>query len=179
VDGTTAEFRVPAGTLAAKPCLRGADSVVWACGYDVPLTGAPKGQDLHPQFLPPAQGTVSERLLAPRRRARREHHMRVYLPPGYAEQPTRRYPVIYMHDGANLFFPHEAFAGQTWQVQQTMDLLIGTGLVPPAIVVAHGGTIAVQSALGAGTCFTIRLPATPAPTPGPEPPVPAEAISVR
>ncbi len=37
----------------------------------------------------------------------------------------------------------------------------GTGLGLPVvrqIVLAHGGTIAVTSAIGAGTCFTIRLP---------------------
>ncbi|MEO6486852.1 MAG: alpha/beta hydrolase-fold protein, partial [Thermoanaerobaculia bacterium] len=27
----------------------------------------------------------------------------VYLPPGYDERPDRRYPVLYMHDGQNLF----------------------------------------------------------------------------
>ena len=34
--------------------------------------------------------------------------IRVYFPPGYDENTLKRYPVIYMHDGNNLFFPEEA-----------------------------------------------------------------------
>ncbi len=29
----------------------------------------------------------------------------VYLPPGYDDDRHRRYPVLYMHDGQNLFDP--------------------------------------------------------------------------
>jgi predicted alpha/beta superfamily hydrolase len=43
----------------------------------------------------------------------------VYLPPSY-ESSTRRYPVIYMHDGQNLFDPKTSFAG-AWEVDDTLD----------------------------------------------------------
>ena len=45
----------------------------------------------------------------------------VYLPPSY-HQTTRRYPVIYMHDGQNLFDHATSFAGE-WGVDETMEAL--------------------------------------------------------
>jgi len=56
----------------------------------------------------------------------------VYLPPTYRQQPERRYPVLYMHDGQNLFDEHQSFAGE-WEVDETMERLGGEGL--EAIVV--------------------------------------------
>ncbi len=62
----------------------------------------------------------------------------VYLPPSY-DQSARRYPVIYMQDGQNLFDSATSYGGVAWQVDQTMALLAGEGI--EAIVVAphHGG----------------------------------------
>jgi predicted alpha/beta superfamily hydrolase len=44
----------------------------------------------------------------------------VYLPPSYATSPERRYPVIYMQDGQNLFDVATSFAGE-WEVDQTLE----------------------------------------------------------
>jgi predicted alpha/beta superfamily hydrolase len=49
----------------------------------------------------------------------------VYLPPSYATS-DRRYPVIYMHDGQNLFDHSLSYAGE-WQVDETLELLAGEG----------------------------------------------------
>ena len=43
----------------------------------------------------------------------------VYLPPTY-DAGDRRYPVMYMHDGQNLFDPRTSFAGE-WHVDGTLD----------------------------------------------------------
>ncbi len=51
----------------------------------------------------------------------------VYLPPSYGES-ERRYPVVYMHDGQNLFDGSTSFAGNDWHVGQTMDMLAGEGI---------------------------------------------------
>lgn len=56
----------------------------------------------------------------------------VYLPPSYDAEPARRYPVIYMHDGQNLFDQATSFAGE-WQVDETMQALSWEGI--EAIVV--------------------------------------------
>jgi len=60
----------------------------------------------------------------------------VYLPPRYAAEPARRYPVLYLHDGQNLFDGATSFIrGQDWRVGQTADALIGAGAVEPLIIV--------------------------------------------
>jgi pimeloyl-ACP methyl ester carboxylesterase len=43
----------------------------------------------------------------------------IWLPPGY-DQSTRRYPVIYMHDGQNLFDPATSYGGKTWGVAEAL-----------------------------------------------------------
>lgn len=69
-----------------------------------------------------------------------EHHhfdtsIIVYLPPGYDENPLRRYPVCYVHDGQNLFKSETAFMGQTWGLHETMGHLVRDGLMEPIIAV--------------------------------------------
>lgn len=56
----------------------------------------------------------------------------VYLPPGHASD-ERRFPVLYMHDGQNLFDSGTAFGGNEWQVDETLQALAAKGL--PAIAV--------------------------------------------
>ncbi len=63
----------------------------------------------------------------------------VYLPPKY-EDSNRSYPVIYMHDGQNLFDPTRAFLGQTWKAQSTLNYLIENNFIEPVIVVAIDNT---------------------------------------
>jgi predicted alpha/beta superfamily hydrolase len=62
-----------------------------------------------------------------------ERGLLVYLPPSYHDRPERRYPVIYMHDGQNLFDPATSFAGE-WAVDQTLEAASEDGV--EAIVVA-------------------------------------------
>jgi predicted alpha/beta superfamily hydrolase len=52
--------------------------------------------------------------------------MLVYLPPSYATT-EQRYPVIYMHDGQNLFDAGTSFAGD-WAVDQTLEAASEQGL---------------------------------------------------
>jgi predicted alpha/beta superfamily hydrolase len=60
----------------------------------------------------------------------------VYVPPGYFEHPTRHYPVLYLHDGQNLFDPETSFIkGRTWQVRESADEAILAGRVEPLIIV--------------------------------------------
>lgn len=46
-----------------------------------------------------------------------------WLPPGYDEQPDERYPVLYLHDGHNLFLRSRTFEGSSWQVGRAMTTL--------------------------------------------------------
>ena len=69
----------------------------------------------------------------------------VYLPPGYDLDVYRRFPVLYMHDGNNLFFSELAFGGMPWKVDATLDRLIALGLVQPMIVVGIHNTMGRNS----------------------------------
>tara|TARA_R110000868_G_scaffold117600_12_gene312400 strand:- start:20554 stop:21348 length:795 start_codon:yes stop_codon:yes gene_type:complete len=63
----------------------------------------------------------------------------VYLPDGH-EKNKVALPVIYMHDGQNLFDPTRAYMGQTWEVEKTLNRLIANKVIPPVIVVAIDNT---------------------------------------
>ncbi len=60
--------------------------------------------------------------------------LQVWLPPGYENEPTRRYPVLYLHDGQNVF--DAAAAGAEWSVDETAQRLVVSGQIQPLIIVA-------------------------------------------
>lgn len=60
----------------------------------------------------------------------------VYLPPGYWRFSSRRYPVLYLHDGQNVFDAATSFAGVEWRVDETAQGLIDRKLIEPLIIVA-------------------------------------------
>ena len=58
----------------------------------------------------------------------------VFLPAG-SREGNRRYPVLYVHDGQNLFDPATGFAGQEWRLDEVAGELIAAGKLPPLIIV--------------------------------------------
>lgn len=58
----------------------------------------------------------------------------VWLPPGYKSETTKRYPVLYMHDGLSVF--------ANWRFDETALALISNQQIEPLIIVcvANGGT---------------------------------------
>ena len=46
----------------------------------------------------------------------------IYLPPSYKQTKNKNYPVLYMHDGQNLFNEQTAFSGE-WGVDECLDSL--------------------------------------------------------
>ncbi|MFN8061696.1 MAG: alpha/beta hydrolase-fold protein [Vicinamibacterales bacterium] len=63
----------------------------------------------------------------------------VYLPPGYGEDARRRFPVLYLHDGQNVFDGATSYVpGEEWGVDETAERLIGLGRIEPLIIVAVG-----------------------------------------
>ena len=63
--------------------------------------------------------------------------LRVWLPPGYhdAANAERRYPVLYMFDGQNLFTTCASGPDDTWKIDTTLTQLIAQHAVEPIIVV--------------------------------------------
>jgi predicted alpha/beta superfamily hydrolase len=118
-DKTTYEYLLqsPAGPVQFKPLL---DDTTWAHGDNYTIQ---PGQtvDIYPHFMA-TKGTVKQ-LFASFQSTIVNYNqiVWVYLPPSYDENTLARYPVLYMHDGQNLFDPARAFGGNEWQVDETLD----------------------------------------------------------
>ncbi|BFM10080.1 hypothetical protein R50072_02330 [Simiduia litorea] len=68
----------------------------------------------------------------------RDRQLRIYLPPDY-EHSTQRYPVVYMHDGQNLFDTASAYAGE-WGIDESLNSLALThGLNLIVVGIDNGG----------------------------------------
>lgn len=59
----------------------------------------------------------------------------LYLPPSYHENPLKRYPVLYMHDGQNLFESATSAFGTEWQVDENINAAVAAGRMDEVIVV--------------------------------------------
>jgi enterochelin esterase-like enzyme len=58
----------------------------------------------------------------------------IWLPPGY-DSAARRYPVVYMHDGQNLFDPAKSAFNKVWAADKAMLAAMAGGKVAPHIIV--------------------------------------------
>lgn len=90
--------------------------------------------------LPAAAASLQSRLRKHEQFASRltdeKHDFIVYVPPTYDAEPDRRYPVLFMQDGQNLFDPETSFIqGNYWRMGETADDLILTGQIEPLIIV--------------------------------------------
>jgi len=61
-------------------------------------------------------------------------NIRVYLPRGYAEHTSKKYPVVYMHDGQNVFYPGGSFG--TWDADRIASHETAMGRMRESIIVA-------------------------------------------
>lgn len=64
----------------------------------------------------------------------------VWSPPDYQQDKRQHYPVIYMHDGQNLFDPEKSYTHVTWGVAEAISKLSAWGFIRPAIVVGIDNT---------------------------------------
>ena len=119
-----------------KPVLRRADGVHWSCGENhLALADGPGRLDVYPFFFQD-HTCLSEPPFRLASRARgREHTLRVFCPPGYHENLLESLPVVYMHDGQNLFAAGEGAAGPRWRIEETVGALDAMNLARRALVV--------------------------------------------
>ncbi|PTX15224.1 enterochelin esterase-like enzyme [Pontibacter mucosus] len=64
----------------------------------------------------------------------------VWLPPNYEQDKKKHYPVLYLHDGQNLFDPNTSSFGVDWRVDETADSLIRNKTIEPIIIVGINNT---------------------------------------
>jgi predicted alpha/beta superfamily hydrolase len=135
IDGDTATFELAATAHfhALKPVLVDGAKVHWAKGPNVVVSQYEPLRELLPFFFADERGRISD--------VERVSHdgttlaFRIYYPAGYDENRLRSFPVLYMQDGNNLFFPEEAFSGNEWRVDETMDRLDQMSAIRKTVVV--------------------------------------------
>ncbi len=65
-----------------------------------------------------------------------ERKLRIWLPPGYGDDPQLTYPVLYMNDGQSLFDAETSFYTFTeWRMDETALALVTTGQINPIVIV--------------------------------------------
>ena len=103
---------------------------------DAPTAPAPNAQPPAPPPPPEHTLTGDFRTHENFRSAHLEHAhtLLVLLPPGYDADQNRRYPVLYLHDGQNVF-DKATSVGDEWRVDETALGLITAGAIEPLIVV--------------------------------------------
>lgn len=110
-----------AGACGGQPAPRPAPSAG-------PGAGAAAAADAAPEVGAPVAATLVVRA----RQIGEDRTVNVYTPPGYDDDPTTRYPVMYMPDGGlDEDFPH---------VSATLDALIRAGTVRPMLLVGVDNT---------------------------------------
>lgn len=119
-----------------KPCWKVGGETRWAVGSNgLVLMTAQGTRDVYPFFSSSEKGSLSPVIEIDSPILGRTHLLRAYLPPGYNENTLKKYPVLFMQDGKNLFFPEEAFLGRDWAVGSALDLLDGMNAVDRVVVV--------------------------------------------
>ncbi|MBM3127846.1 MAG: hypothetical protein FJ009_04325 [Chloroflexi bacterium] len=63
----------------------------------------------------------------------------IYLPPGYATQTARRYPVLYILHGYGGFNLQNTTEWEQWGLKDVAETLMNNGEMPPAIIVQPNG----------------------------------------
>ncbi|WP_229126321.1 alpha/beta hydrolase [Halapricum desulfuricans] len=66
-----------------------------------------------------------------------ERELLVYLPPSY-EDSDDTYPIVYMHDGQNLFDRETSYDGE-WRVDETMERLAAEGIEAIVVGIPNAG----------------------------------------
>jgi len=78
-------------------------------------------------------------------------NVEVFLPPGYSKH--KKYDVLYVHDGQNVFVRSTSFSGVEWEIDERVTSLLNSDSIRPVIVVAIWNS---------GKRFEEYMPAKPA-----------------
>ncbi|HEY0191966.1 MAG TPA: alpha/beta hydrolase-fold protein [Kofleriaceae bacterium] len=119
-----------AGDLDIKPLVNDAS---WSTGANYHIkSGATV--DIYP-FFGAATGTFTQINNFNSPQLNNSRTLILYLPPSYNENTAKRYPVLYMHDGQNIFNAATSAFGTEWQVDENINRLVGAGQMDEVIVV--------------------------------------------
>src|SRR6266498_1227202 len=125
-EGCISEFQIETERpyFYFKPVLLRDGTAMWSRGENfLAVTTSSALLEIHPYFREDAHCSVCELMPPLASASGAQHRFRVFLPPGYYENTLKKYPVLYMHDGHNLFFKEEAFVGNTWRTDEVLGML--------------------------------------------------------
>lgn len=136
-DTFTYETDALTGPTEWKPLL---DDVTWSRGPNYVVSpGATL--DVYPHFNQ-VKGSYSRAYTFHSSILTNDRGIWIYLPPTYIENADARMPVLFMHDGQNLFDPSTAFGGNEWKVDETLDAAAEDGSIRETIVIGIENTSA-------------------------------------
>lgn len=85
-------------------------------------------------------GTLTYWKSVPSKHLAHARNVSIWLPPGYEKDPERRYPVLYAHDGQNLFDPRLSFTKVDWGLDEAVAQGIKENRIDPPIIVGIWNT---------------------------------------
>lgn len=136
--GAGLEFELPEGPPFRyyKAVKQGASGLKWSQGPNSLALASRPGDTVHYPFFDEAWSCHHcTRHNVPSEFGEEGFDVRVFLPPGYEENTLRHFPVLYMQDGQNLFFPEDAHEGKHWRLPEALEHLAAMNLIRPIIVV--------------------------------------------
>jgi predicted alpha/beta superfamily hydrolase len=111
--------------------------------FEASLWFAVAFQNQQPQRIASLTGNIQKLDGFESKVLKNKRNITVYLPPSYKTETKRRFPVIYMHDGQNVFDGMTSYIpNQEWRADEAAESLINAGIIEPVIIVAidNGGS---------------------------------------
>jgi predicted alpha/beta superfamily hydrolase len=136
-DGCISEFQIETQRpyFYFKPVLLRDGATMWSRKDFLAVATSGAALEIYPYFREDMRFSVSELMEPLASRSGAQNRFRVFLPPSYDENTLKKYPVLYMHDGHNLFFKEEAFVGKTWKTDAVLQMLDNMNATEGVIVV--------------------------------------------
>ena len=132
---TTFQLRLSRPYAYFKPVLRrDGQEVRWAAGNDYLLV-AGADRTIYPSFWAESICTPCDVREVSGEGGAPPISYRVFQPPGYGENVLKRYPVVYIQDGQNLFFPEESAFGKAWRIGETLEWLAAMNAIDKVLIV--------------------------------------------
>lgn len=137
-NGRCAEFELTLDRPYSyfKPVLVVAGATHWARGTNYLIFAhEQEPRDIYPYFHDKSGCTVCALEELETADGKERYAYRVFAPPGYQENSLKRYPVLYLQDGQNVFFPDNSPSGADWRIRQTLSVLDAMNVIDKIIAV--------------------------------------------
>jgi predicted alpha/beta superfamily hydrolase len=137
-DGNSHVFKIESTRpyFYFKPVLLQEGREHWSRGNNyLALRHLRKDREVWPHFLLDESCSLSELRTLTHTASGKTFHYRVFHPPGYAENTLKKYPVLYLQDGQNVFFRDHHGEGHDWRLDETLTRLDAMNAVDKMLAV--------------------------------------------